>query len=584
MHPQRLCAQRCACASVWTHFDGVTYTRTEVAFASETFAHVRSRPYVDRYESRRAAMEYWMERCVIPLFEAHGELPAYEWRSQPDTRSRCAPPMQAHAAGVFAAAGHDLQSHLDVRASQRFSGIAGGFLTVDAARFDTLALYPGYVLDNRLYVRCPVGLYTGVAGAHLGVAAVGNEPQRLMTIVASPCLAAAQVNHESQSRCNTIFNLNQHARVPPTLSPDGTVLQSGVAFYDYCKIVAKCAMVSGTEMQINYGKDFFSHATVSCMYCGMKDAASVAGEVQPCVGEIHSTSRAMKPCGLGLHLACFKRVQGRSAPATWRCDMHRADAVLIPSESVPVCDAASRVPTRTAVAPTAYISSPTLRSPASVAAMPPQRSTVQDVRPTAYITTPSVAAASVPVQASVPVRAAIRPAIGRPPRVPAGNRYAIVTLHGEPRLAFVIGNESGNWVMEYLDGERITLPLSSRAVVMHPDNPVLSSQQLDHRFRCALLQQKLRVVVVLGDGACLYRAIAYHLFGSEQKHNELRRDVCDYMQANAGIRAVFSGDVTDSGQSFDDYVDAQREPLIYASGTEVRRRVACSCSRVTEIV
>jgi len=62
---------------------------------------------------------------------------------------------------------------------------------------------------------------------------------------------------------------------------------------------------------------------------------------------------------------------------------------------------------------------------------------------------------------------------------------------------------------------------------------LLRKQRIDlAKFKVMLAGKKLRLANVRGDGNCFFRAIADQLYGSEFRHNKLRKDVVDHLKAN----------------------------------------------------
>lgn len=49
-------------------------------------------------------------------------------------------------------------------------------------------------------------------------------------------------------------------------------------------------------------------------------------------------------------------------------------------------------------------------------------------------------------------------------------------------------------------------------------------------FRQYLTKHGFRMIDIEGDGNCLFRALSYHLYGTEDKHAELRLQIVQYME------------------------------------------------------
>jgi hypothetical protein len=85
------------------------------------------------------------------------------------------------------------------------------------------------------------------------------------------------------------------------------------------------------------------------------------------------------------------------------------------------------------------------------------------------------------------------------------------------------------------------------------------------------LSAGLHVVDVIGDGACLFRAVSRSNTGSENSHLTYRNDVILYMKDNASQFTEFGFDDgdPDEGLSFNAYLrqDCQPQPGSWGSCT-----------------
>lgn len=66
------------------------------------------------------------------------------------------------------------------------------------------------------------------------------------------------------------------------------------------------------------------------------------------------------------------------------------------------------------------------------------------------------------------------------------------------------------------------------------------------------------------DGACLFRSIAYHLFGDQELHGDVRKQCMDYMERNRDHFAQF---VT---EDFGAYIARKRESGCYGNHLEIQ--------------
>ena len=70
-------------------------------------------------------------------------------------------------------------------------------------------------------------------------------------------------------------------------------------------------------------------------------------------------------------------------------------------------------------------------------------------------------------------------------------------------------------------------------------------------FEGALREQGLQVVRMLGDGNCLFRAVAHQIFGNPERHAQVRRAVCDYMLDNREDFEMVLGALVPGPNGFD---------------------------------
>ncbi len=71
-----------------------------------------------------------------------------------------------------------------------------------------------------------------------------------------------------------------------------------------------------------------------------------------------------------------------------------------------------------------------------------------------------------------------------------------------------------------------------------------------------------------GDGACFFRAVAFHVLGDQELHAEVRERCLDYMLQNRDHFAEFVDD-----EDFDSYIARKRDPAAHANHPEIQ---ACS--------
>ena len=72
-----------------------------------------------------------------------------------------------------------------------------------------------------------------------------------------------------------------------------------------------------------------------------------------------------------------------------------------------------------------------------------------------------------------------------------------------------------------------------QATARHGSNKCAGLPRQESAFRTALHQQhNLHVLYMQGDGNCLFRSVAHHIYGSQDSHGRVRREVCDYIDTN----------------------------------------------------
>jgi hypothetical protein len=84
----------------------------------------------------------------------------------------------------------------------------------------------------------------------------------------------------------------------------------------------------------------------------------------------------------------------------------------------------------------------------------------------------------------------------------------------------------------------------------------------DRAFRKSLLSARaMRVVDCKMDGNCLFRAVSHQMYGTQEKHAKIRKDVCDYMRSQ---KERFKWLVEED--RFEDYVRARELPVFKGQG------------------
>lgn len=96
----------------------------------------------------------------------------------------------------------------------------------------------------------------------------------------------------------------------------------------------------------------------------------------------------------------------------------------------------------------------------------------------------------------------------------------------------------------------------------------LSTEEVERQFEQALKEKKGYVIKKMAqDGACLFRAVAEHVYGDQEMHSEVRRHCMDYMLKNADY---FSQYVT---EDFNGYIKRKRES--HCHGNHIEMQAMC---------
>ena len=221
-------SQRRRSTTAWSAFpsggvDAVGWSQVELGFIRMLREYSINLKEKNPYTRAACMFRYWMEKCIIPHFSSFGVIPPYGWTTLPSK------PIEVGDVPAFGAFGEDHVAMLTVGPSHKLPGLQGCFVTDDARSGCTVAFYSGYILDERLVARCTIGLYTSVQAAHLTFQDPASTATTTYCIVASPCLAGAQINHGSHATVK--FTLNPNLRTHPTVDRTGRVLTSGKVYH-----------------------------------------------------------------------------------------------------------------------------------------------------------------------------------------------------------------------------------------------------------------------------------------------------------------------------------------------------------------
>ena len=96
------------------------------------------------------------------------------------------------------------------------------------------------------------------------------------------------------------------------------------------------------------------------------------------------------------------------------------------------------------------------------------------------------------------------------------------------------------------------LPIALPPLYQLLSDPEGNTQQLTEQLR----QLGLYAADTTGDGNCLFRALSDQLFGTESRHLQLRKDICDWIQSHSIRYAPF----VDDERGLDVHLSLMRQP------------------------
>lgn len=103
---------------------------------------------------------------------------------------------------------------------------------------------------------------------------------------------------------------------------------------------------------------------------------------------------------------------------------------------------------------------------------------------------------------------------------------------------------------------------------------LIEDPELEEKVLSAQLREAgLYAANILGDGNCLFRALADQLYGSPSMHLAIRHEICDYLAANADRYRLFVDEDSVKG-GFEGHVREMRQPGTYGTNIELSAFVA----------
>jgi OTU domain-containing protein 3 len=92
-------------------------------------------------------------------------------------------------------------------------------------------------------------------------------------------------------------------------------------------------------------------------------------------------------------------------------------------------------------------------------------------------------------------------------------------------------------------------------------DPETNTRQLREQLR----QLGLYAADTTGDGNCLFRALSDQLYGTESRHLQIRKDICDWIQSHSIRYAPF----VDDERGLDVHLSLMRQPATYGGHLEL---------------
>eukprot|EP00053_Salpingoeca_punica_P012037 m.107398 g.107398 ORF g.107398 m.107398 type:complete len:408 (-) comp15840_c2_seq2:214-1437(-) len=113
------------------------------------------------------------------------------------------------------------------------------------------------------------------------------------------------------------------------------------------------------------------------------------------------------------------------------------------------------------------------------------------------------------------------------------------------------------------DGYNSDDELQPRELFLPP--PTARRFEDDAAFERGLLESKgWRIEQTYPDGACMFRAIAFNIYGDQEMHNQVRQMCMNYMEANQDHFAEFVA------ENFRAYIQRKRQPTEYGNHVELQ--------------
>ena len=87
-----------------------------------------------------------------------------------------------------------------------------------------------------------------------------------------------------------------------------------------------------------------------------------------------------------------------------------------------------------------------------------------------------------------------------------------------------------------------------------------------------LLQQNRKIQPVKGDGNCFFRALSVYLFGNQQQHLQVRREIVKFVSENLRLfEALVISD--DNSYTLLDHIKSMKNPMVWVTQVEIQAAV-----------
>ncbi|CAI5447446.1 unnamed protein product [Caenorhabditis angaria] len=98
----------------------------------------------------------------------------------------------------------------------------------------------------------------------------------------------------------------------------------------------------------------------------------------------------------------------------------------------------------------------------------------------------------------------------------------------------------------------------------YDDLEAASNDQIEKEFAERLAARGLIIKEMIGDGACMFRAIAEQVYGDQEMHSQIRHLCMNYMAKN---RDYFQDFIT---EDFDSYIERKRDEAVHGNHLELQ--------------